>query len=76
MRPDQADTSASPQRVSATPCDPGHTRPCTEIHHIRPGSPKRGPEDPQNSLYRSQTGRLSWIKGLIASFRGQRSLSR
>jgi hypothetical protein len=50
IRPEETDPCASAQRVSATPCNTRHTRPCTEIHHARSG-PAKGTRKPPRTRY-------------------------
>src|SRR5450759_3420556 len=75
IRPDEADSNTSPQRVSSTACNPRHARPSTEILDPGSGTPQGHPKTPQNPLSCSEKGRLSWVKGLIASLGHARGLT-
>ena len=59
IRPEEADPGASAKGVSATACNSRHTRPSTEIHDARSGTPKGHPKTAQNPLSRSQKGCMS-----------------
>ena len=59
MRTEQADPGASPSRVSATACNPGHTRPSTEILDAGSGPTQRNAKTTQKTLSGGQKGRLN-----------------
>jgi hypothetical protein len=59
MRTDKADPGAHQTGISATACNPGHTRPSTEILDAGPGSTQRNAKTTQKTLSGRQKGRLS-----------------
>jgi hypothetical protein len=59
MRPEEADSSASPTRVSATACNHRHTSQPTEIRHTRSRATERDSKTAKNPVSGDQKGGLT-----------------